>query len=61
MVSEPVKTQYGYHLIEVTDITPEEQLGYDRVKESIRSVSARAEDRAGLEGLAGREEERSWA
>lgn len=37
VVSEPVKTPYGYHLIEVTDITAEEQLGYDRVKEGIRT------------------------
>ncbi|MBN1320549.1 MAG: peptidylprolyl isomerase [Thermoleophilia bacterium] len=36
-LSEPVKTQYGYHLIEVTDITPEQQLSYDQVMESIRS------------------------
>ncbi|OFW59853.1 MAG: hypothetical protein A2133_07395, partial [Actinobacteria bacterium RBG_16_64_13] len=34
-LSQPVKTQYGYHLIEVTDITPEQQLGYDQVKERI--------------------------
>jgi parvulin-like peptidyl-prolyl isomerase len=37
-LSEPVKTQYGYHLIEVTDITPEKQLAYDQVKETIRSA-----------------------
>ena len=37
VVSEPVKTPYGYHLIQVTDITPEEQLSYDRVKEGIRT------------------------
>lgn len=35
-LSEPVKTQYGYHLIEVTDIVPEQQLSYDQVKESIK-------------------------
>jgi foldase protein PrsA len=37
-LSEPVKTQYGYHLIEVTDITPAQQLAYDQVKESIKSA-----------------------
>jgi hypothetical protein len=37
VVSEPVKTPYGYHLIKVTDISAEEQLGYDRVKEGIRT------------------------
>ncbi len=36
-LSEPVKTQYGYHLIEITDITPEQQLSYDQVMERIRS------------------------
>ncbi len=36
-LSEPVKTQYGYHLIEVTDITPAQQLAYDQVKENIKS------------------------
>ena len=37
-MSEPVKTQYGYHLIEVTDITPEQQLTYDQVKEKIKTI-----------------------
>jgi len=37
-LSEPVKTQYGYHLIEVTDITPEKQIAFDQVKEKIRSA-----------------------
>ena len=37
-LSEPVKTQYGYHLIQVTDITPKKQLAYDQVKESIRTA-----------------------
>ncbi len=37
-LSQPVKTQYGYHLIEVTDITPEKQLTYDQVKENIKSA-----------------------
>jgi foldase protein PrsA len=36
-LSQPVKTEYGYHLIQVTDITPEAQLPYDQVKEKIRS------------------------
>lgn len=36
-LSQPVRTQYGYHLIEVTDITPEQQLSYDQVMEAIKS------------------------
>jgi foldase protein PrsA len=36
-LSQPVKTQYGYHLIEVTDIVPEKQLSYDEVSENIKS------------------------
>ncbi len=37
-LSEPVKTTLGYHLVEVTDITPENQLSYDLVKEKIRTT-----------------------
>jgi parvulin-like peptidyl-prolyl isomerase len=37
-LSEPVRTQYGYHLIQVTDISPEEQLSYDEVMENIKST-----------------------
>jgi len=37
-LSEPVKTQYGYHLIQVTDITPKKQLAYNQVKENIRTA-----------------------
>lgn len=37
-LSEPVKTSLGYHLIEVTDITPENQLSYDLVEEKIRTT-----------------------
>ena len=37
-LSEPVKTQYGYHLIEVTDITPEQQLAFDQEKETIKTA-----------------------
>lgn len=37
-LSQPIRTQYGYHLIEVTDITPEEQLAYAEVKENIKST-----------------------
>lgn len=34
-VSDPVKTQYGYHIIKVTDIKPLQP--FDQVKETIRS------------------------
>ncbi len=37
-LSRPVRTEYGYHLIQVTDITPEKQLPYDQVKEKIKSA-----------------------
>ena len=37
-ISQPVKTQYGYHIIQVTEITPEEQLPFDRVHDSIRAA-----------------------
>jgi parvulin-like peptidyl-prolyl isomerase len=37
-LSQPVKTQYGYHLIVVTDITPAQQLGYDQVRETIKTT-----------------------
>lgn len=36
-LSQPVRTQYGYHLIEVTDITPEQELSYDQVMETVKS------------------------
>lgn len=37
-ISLPIRTQYGYHIIEVTDIIPEEQLSYDEVSEGIKSA-----------------------
>jgi foldase protein PrsA len=37
-LSQPIKTQYGYHLIQVTDITPEKQVSYDEVAETIKST-----------------------
>lgn len=36
-ISEPVKTQYGYHLIQVTEITPAKQQTFDEVKEQIKT------------------------
>ena len=36
-ISQPVKTQYGYHLIEVTDITPAKQQTFDEVKAQIET------------------------
>jgi parvulin-like peptidyl-prolyl isomerase len=53
-LSEPVKTPSGYHLIEVTDITPEIQLPYELVKEKIRSLLlAQKQSTAWEEWLAG--------
>lgn len=36
-ISEPVKTQYGYHLIQVTEITPAKQQTFDEVKADIKT------------------------
>lgn len=48
-LSEPVRTPSGYSVIQVTDITPAQQLAYDSVKEQIRS------------NLLAEEEEQAWA
>jgi foldase protein PrsA len=54
-VSQPVRTQYGYHIVEVTDITPGKQLAYDEVKEGIRtSLLAELRVQAWETWLAGR-------
>ena len=37
-LSQPVRTEYGYHLIQVVDIIPEAQIPYEEVKEKIRSA-----------------------
>ncbi len=36
-ISQPVKTQYGYHLIQVTEITPAKQQTLDEVRAQIQS------------------------
>jgi parvulin-like peptidyl-prolyl isomerase len=36
-ISQPIKTQYGYHLIQVTDITPAKQQTFAEVKEQIKT------------------------
>lgn len=36
-LSEPIKTQYGYHLIQVTEITPAAQQTFDQVKDKIKT------------------------
>ena len=37
-ISQPVKTQYGYHVIQVTAITPEKQQTLDDVKSEIQTT-----------------------
>ena len=36
-LSQPIKTQDGYHIIQVTEITPQKQLSYDEAKESVKA------------------------
>jgi peptidyl-prolyl cis-trans isomerase C len=48
-LSEPVRTASGYHLIEVTDIMPENQLAYDLVKEKIRTMLLESKQSAAWE------------
>ena len=45
-VSEPVSTEFGYHLIEVTSITGGESQSFDEVKEDLKKteIAQRAED-----------------
>jgi peptidyl-prolyl cis-trans isomerase D len=40
-VSEPVRTRFGYHLIEVTEIIPASMKPFDEVKETLRAEVAR--------------------
>lgn len=47
-VSEPVRTQYGYHLIEVTEVTMEESEPFDEIKEDYRNF---LEQRKGMEAF----------
>jgi parvulin-like peptidyl-prolyl isomerase len=37
-ISQPVKTAYGYHIIQVTEITPAKQYTLDEVKDEIKST-----------------------
>jgi foldase protein PrsA len=57
-LSRPVRTEYGYHLIQVTDIRPEAQIPYDQVKEKIRSsLLTERKDQAWESWLQGTEEQ----
>lgn len=35
-ISAPVKTQFGYHVIKVTESTPAQQMQYDEIKENVK-------------------------
>lgn len=48
-LSEPVRTQPGYSVIQVMDITPAQQLAYDSVKEQIRSKLLAEEEKQAWE------------
>jgi peptidyl-prolyl cis-trans isomerase D len=39
-VGQPVKTAFGYHLIEVESITPKQAGDFEKVKDSIRKQLA---------------------
>ncbi|MDX6644911.1 MAG: hypothetical protein QOK40_638 [Miltoncostaeaceae bacterium] len=47
-ISQPVKTQFGYHLIEVTKITPAETLSFAKVKSSIIQTQLQLRRQAAL-------------
>jgi parvulin-like peptidyl-prolyl isomerase len=47
-ISQPVKTQFGYHLIEVTKITPPETLSFAKVKSSIIQTQLQLRRQAAL-------------
>jgi foldase protein PrsA len=48
VISQPVKTQFGYHLIEVTKITPPELLSFDKVASSIIDTQLQLRRQAAL-------------
>lgn len=48
-ISDIVKTQYGYHIIKVTDKRDEETKSYDEVKDSIKSSLLQKKQRKAME------------
>lgn len=44
-IAEPVKTEFGWHLIKVSTITPEHQLSFDEAKEDVRKTLAQKRQR----------------
>jgi foldase protein PrsA len=48
VISQPVRTQFGYHIIQVTTITPPELLSFDKVASSIIDTQLQLKRQAAL-------------
>ncbi|NOZ24559.1 MAG: hypothetical protein GXO94_00455 [Nitrospirae bacterium] len=48
-VSDPVKTQFGYHIIKLTDLKKGQKIGYDKVKDDLSKRLLREKRRAAFD------------